>query len=159
MSTLPSTSLEYYLGLDYPTELTHESDDGGYWAAEIIDLPGCVSHGDTPDEAVANLNEAKRLWIEDHLANGYDVPEPAAARGFSGRILLRLPQSVHYRLSREATREGVSMNSHLVRLLAEASVSRAALNALTESVNEHRSRIVALEHQLGERAPVASAAD
>ena len=152
-------SLEYYLGLDYPVELTHEPDDGGYWAAEIIDLPGCVSHGDTPEEAIENLNEAKRLWIEDHLANGYAVPEPVEARGFSGRVLLRLPQSVHYRLSRDAAREGVSLNSHLVRLLVEASVARTALDALNESVKEHRTRIVALENRLGEREPVTAGAD
>ena len=156
---MSSKSLEYYLGLDYPVELTHESDDGGYWAAEIIDLPGCVSHGDTPEEAIENLNEAKRLWIEDHLANGYDVPEPADARGFSGRVLLRLPQSVHYRLSRDAAREGVSLNSHLVGLLVEASVTRAALDALNEHVEEHRTRIVALENRLGEREPITTGAD
>jgi predicted RNase H-like HicB family nuclease len=155
-----SKSLEYYLGLDYPMELTHESDDGGsYWAAEIIDLPGCVSHGDTADEAVENLNQAKQLWIEDHLANGYMVPEPVEARGFSGRVLLRLPKSVHYRLSRDAAREGVSLNSHLVRLLVEASVTRAALDTLTVSVEEHRTRIVALENRLGEREPVTASAD
>ena len=140
-------------------ELAHESDDGGYWAAEIIDLPGCVSHGDTPEEAIENLNEAKRLWIEDHLANGYDVPEPTDAKGFSGRVLLRLPKSVHYRLSRDAAREGVSLNSHLVKLLVEASVARAALDALSESVEEHRTRIVALESRLGEREPVTAGAD
>ncbi len=141
-------------------ELTHESDDSrSYWAAEIIDLPGCVSHGDTPEEAIENLNEAKKLWIEDHLANGYTVPEPVEARGFSGRVLLRLPQSVHYRLSRDAAREAVSLNSHLVRLLVEASVTRAALDALNESVEEHRTRIVALENRLGEREPVTAGAD
>lgn len=140
-------------------ELTYESDDGGYWAAEVIDLPGCVSHGDTADEAVENLNEAKRLWIEDHLANGYAVPEPVDAQGFGGRVLLRLPKSVHHRLSREAAREGVSLNSHLVRLLVEASVTRAALDALTMSVEEHRTRIVALENQLGEREPITAGAD
>ena len=156
---MSSKSLEYYLGLDYPVELTHESDDGGYWATEIIDLPGCVSHGDTPEEAIENLNEAKRLWIEDHLANGYDVPEPADARGFSGRVLLRLPKSVHYRLSRDAAREGISLNSHLVRLLVEASATRAALDALSESVEEHRTRIVALENRLGEREPITAGAD
>ena len=156
---MSSKSLEYYLGLDYPMELTYESDDGGYWAAEVIDLPGCVSHGDTADEAVENLNEAKRLWIEDHLANGYAVPEPVDAQGFGGRVLLRLPKSVHHRLSREAAREGVSLNSHLVRLLVEASVTRAALDALTMSVEEHRTRIVALENQLGEREPITAGAD
>ena len=156
---MSSKSLEYYLGLDYPVELTHESDDGGYWATEIIDLPGCVSHGDTPEEAIENLNEAKRLWIEDHLANGYDVPEPVDARGFSGRVLLRLPKSVHYRLSRDAAREGVSLNSHLVKLLVEASATRAALDALNESVEEHRTRIVALENRMGEREPITAGAD
>lgn len=37
--------------------ITHKADEGGYWA-EVIDLPGCVSQGETPEELLENIREA-----------------------------------------------------------------------------------------------------
>jgi|GEM_PF-1076121 len=39
-------------------------------------LPGCVSHGDTPEEAKADWEDAKLLYIETLIANGQQVPLP-----------------------------------------------------------------------------------
>jgi predicted RNase H-like HicB family nuclease len=39
-----------------------ESDEG--WAVSCPDLPGCHSQGTTRDEALANIREAIRLWLE-----------------------------------------------------------------------------------------------
>ena len=41
----------------------------------MIELPGCASHGDTPDQALENLEDAKRLYIESMIEDGI---EPAA---------------------------------------------------------------------------------
>jgi predicted RNase H-like HicB family nuclease len=41
----------------------HATENGGYWA-EIPALPGCVSHGETFDEALANIREAAEGWLE-----------------------------------------------------------------------------------------------
>jgi predicted RNase H-like HicB family nuclease len=41
----------------------HAAEEGGYWA-EVPGLPGCVSEGDTFDEAVANIREAAEGWLE-----------------------------------------------------------------------------------------------
>jgi predicted RNase H-like HicB family nuclease/predicted RNA binding protein YcfA (HicA-like mRNA interferase family) len=38
------------------------SEDGGY-VAELGELPGCMTHGDTRAEAIANLEEAKACWL------------------------------------------------------------------------------------------------
>jgi len=40
------------------------------------DLPGCMSDGDTPQEAIENLAEARGLYIESLLEDGLPVPEP-----------------------------------------------------------------------------------
>lgn len=40
------------------------------------ELKGCVSQGDTPDEAIANLREARVDFIYFLLEDGLDVPEP-----------------------------------------------------------------------------------
>ncbi len=53
-------------------------EDGGY-AVEVPSLPGCISQGDTIDEALANIKEAIELHIADMLANNEEVPEDFAA--------------------------------------------------------------------------------
>ena len=74
--------LEYYLNLSYPVQISRQSDDDDeYWFAEIPQLPGCMSDGPNPDEALKNLEDAKRLWIETHIEDGYEVPEPDSPSG------------------------------------------------------------------------------
>lgn len=43
--------------------LLHPAEEGGYWA-EVPALPGCVSEGDSFDEALANIREAAEGWLE-----------------------------------------------------------------------------------------------
>lgn len=38
-------------------------------------LQGCYSQGDTYEEALANINDAIRLHIEDRVADGEEIPE------------------------------------------------------------------------------------
>ena len=49
--------------------------EDGYWVAECPSLPGCVSQGETKEEAVANIREAIDGWIEAAEAHGLPVPE------------------------------------------------------------------------------------
>ena len=51
-------------------------DEGGGFAATVPDLPGCMSDGDTPEEALANVHDAIAAWIEAARDMGRDVPEP-----------------------------------------------------------------------------------
>ena len=53
--------INFYMNLDYPYEVSPE-EDGGYHA-EIPLLPGCIAHGETPEEALQYLNVAKCDWI------------------------------------------------------------------------------------------------
>ena len=50
--------------------------DGGGWFAEIPELPGCCSDGETPEEAARNIQGAQRCWIEVQIKRGKAVPEP-----------------------------------------------------------------------------------
>ncbi len=68
-------TLDYYLKLDYPITLYPDSEEGGY-VAEIKDLPGCLTQGDTLEEVVANINEARELWIETVYEAGREIPLP-----------------------------------------------------------------------------------
>ena len=115
----PHKDLAYYLNLPYPVQLSHQSeDDDEYWLAEILELSGCMADGSSPDEALESLEEAKQLWIETQIEDGYEVPEPTQAHDYSGKFLVRIPKSLHHRLVIQAKREGVSMNQYVTSLLS-----------------------------------------
>ena len=71
--TKPNT-LEEYLNLSYAITLYPEPD-GGY-TVMIVDLVGCLSQGDTLEEAVANIQEAKHAWLETAWECGDNIPLP-----------------------------------------------------------------------------------
>lgn len=52
------------------------AEDGGGFAATVPDLPGCMSDGETPHEALANVEDAIRTWIEAANDLGHRIPEP-----------------------------------------------------------------------------------
>ena len=118
-------SVAYYMGLPYMIIL--RPDDEGDVVAKIEELPGCSSHGRNPTEALENLIEAQRLWIEDCLDAGQSVPEPTPEEVLpSGKWLQRVPRSLHQKLIRLARREGVSLNQLVTSIVAEAAGEREA---------------------------------
>jgi predicted RNase H-like HicB family nuclease len=56
------------------TVILEREADGGYVASVPL-LPGCISQGDTREEALANIREAIELYLEDCRAEGDPVPE------------------------------------------------------------------------------------
>lgn len=109
-------TVEEYLKLDYRASVYKDED--GDFVVEVNDLPGCVTHGATVTEAFENLEEAKRVWMESRLAGGLEIPRPKNREEYSGRVLLRMPRSLHRALSNQAQQEGVSLNQHIVSLLS-----------------------------------------
>jgi predicted RNase H-like HicB family nuclease len=49
--------------------------EDGYWVAECLSLPGCISQGETKEEAVANIKEAIQAYIASLIDDGLPVPE------------------------------------------------------------------------------------
>jgi predicted RNase H-like HicB family nuclease len=67
--------------LTYPVVITPLSlEDGGGFAATVPDLPGCMSDGDTPEEALHNVLDAIDSWIEMAEELGHSIPEPSMRR-------------------------------------------------------------------------------
>jgi predicted RNase H-like HicB family nuclease len=58
------------------TVILEKEPDGGYVAMVPV-LPGCVSQGDSREEALRNIQEAAELYIEDCTAGGDPVPQEA----------------------------------------------------------------------------------
>lgn len=52
------------------------SEDDGLWIADVPDLKYCSSHGDTPEEAIANIQDAIEGWIETASETGLEIPKP-----------------------------------------------------------------------------------
>ena len=53
-------------------------EDGGGFVATVPALPGCMSDGDTPEEALANAYDAIEEWIDAAEKMGREVPGPRA---------------------------------------------------------------------------------
>ncbi len=60
----------------YHRLITGEPQEG--YLGEVLELPGCVTAGETPEEALRNLDEAMVVWIESALVHGDRIPEPAS---------------------------------------------------------------------------------
>ena len=112
-------TLQDYLDLPYRFEITHDVDEDGNagWVAEVEELPGCLSQGRTPEEAVEHVRSAMRDWIGVALEDGVQIPEPRAAAEFSGHFVVRVPTSLHADLVRGAGQERVSLNQFVVSAL------------------------------------------
>jgi antitoxin HicB len=64
--------------LEYPVRIERLADaDGGGYLATVPDLPGCMSDGDTPEEALKNVQEAIESWIEAAKEWNEDIPKPS----------------------------------------------------------------------------------
>lgn len=112
--------LEYYLKLPYNVILEKWDDESGqYWVARVVELPHCMIHGDTAEEAVKEIEEVKRDWIKSNLEDGLPIPEPVS-RKYSGQIKLRMPPSLHQVLAYRSEVEKVSLNQYMVATLARA---------------------------------------
>ena len=54
--------------------LIPDEEAGGYTVI-VPSLPGCISEGDTLEEALANIKEAIELHVESMIAHSQEVPE------------------------------------------------------------------------------------
>ena len=67
--------IEYFMNLSYQILLVYDQEDD-YWIARIPDLPGCMSGGADPNEAVDNIKDAQYSWIDVCIERGPEVPTP-----------------------------------------------------------------------------------
>lgn len=133
--------IEEYLELPYTLVVVHDVDEEGNagWVAEVEELPGCVSQGTSPEEAVERVREAMRDWIAVALEDGVEIPEPHGDIDYSGRFLVRVPASLHADLARSADREGVSLNQFVTSALAGAVGWRSGVRRSTGASRSRRS--------------------
>ncbi len=106
-----------YLGAPYVRMLIPNTEEGGY-LAEVLELPGCISEGDTPEDAYRNLDDAMAGWIGASLDSNRPIPEPVGAKEYSGNFPLRISTDLHRAAALRAIQEGVSLNQWIARAIA-----------------------------------------
>jgi len=122
------SDLQKYLDLPYTIVLRRDAE--GDFVARVEELPGCSAHGKTREDALANLDEAKSLWISDCLESGDPVPVPEVDESLpSGKWLQRVPRGLHRKLQLLARKENTSFNQLVTSMLAEAVGQRSAVQA------------------------------
>jgi antitoxin HicB len=113
--------IAYYLAQPYRISVTHRDDGSAYpWVAAVEELAGCEAGGTSAEEAVSRIPQALADWVAGAHAAGREIPEPREARQYSGKLLVRMPQSLHGELARAAEREQVSLNAYINAVVAAA---------------------------------------
>jgi antitoxin HicB len=103
--------IEAVLERPYTIEFVYgETADEGV-VAQVAEWPGCMTAGATREETIAHLDNAMHDWAEARLRAKLDIPEPMAT--YSGKVLLRMPRSVHRAAEQRARQEGTSLNAWL----------------------------------------------
>jgi predicted RNase H-like HicB family nuclease len=120
-----------YLQAPYSRVVIPDQETGTY-TARILEFPGCVTQGDSLVEAYERLESAAEAWIGAALDMGQDIPAPAEEQSFSGRILVRLPRTLHRRAAELAEGDSTSLNQFIVAALAERVGAKSILAALTD---------------------------
>src|ERR1039458_728534 len=112
---------------DYPfTVRPLATEDGGGYLIEFPDVPGCISDGETPEEAITNGRDALKSVLLTMKEFGDAIPQPRSLSAASGQWRQRVPRSLHSRLVTRAEQEGVSLNTLVTAMIAEGLGKRKA---------------------------------
>ena len=105
---------------NYPHTLVFEDDR---WWITFPDLPGCMADGETETDAIAQGRSAFAYWMHSCIQDGHTPPTPQPITTpppmGTGKLLARLPKSLHGRLAATAKREGVSINQLITAFIAQ----------------------------------------
>lgn len=121
--------------------IIHKDPDSCY-GVSFPDFPGCITAGDTPDEARAMAAEALAFHIEDFATHGEVMPEPStleqvmqdpnnrdgmailvdlpSAAPKSVRINITMPEDVLEEIDKHAKAQGLSRSAYLARAAKRA---------------------------------------
>ena len=126
--------VEYYLELTYPITL-YQAEEGGY-VAEIEDLPGCLTEGETLEEVSQRIEDARKSWIQAAYEDGVEIPPPRTDEEYSGKFMVRIPKYLHRRLAEKAKREGVSLNQYVENILSAGIATQSVLDEIKTGLDE-----------------------
>lgn len=93
-------------------------DDEVVFEARVRELPDLTEYADTAEEAYALALDAIATTAAVLAERGRPMPMPLEpTEGWSGRVTLRVPRSLHRALADAAATEGCSLNQHIINVL------------------------------------------
>ncbi len=102
------------------------AEEGTGYLIEFPDVPLCMSDGATVEEAIVNGRDALKYCLLTMKEFGDPTPKPGSSAVASGQFRLRVPKTVHARLTNRAEQEGVSLNTLVMAMIAEGLGKRKA---------------------------------
>lgn len=106
------------------------SDEDGCYIAFVPEIEGLSAFGETPAEAIEELEVAKELLLSSLAEKGVKLPQPDKISNYSGQVRLRMLRSLHMKLAEAARRDKVSLNTFMVALLSEKNESHSWQKAM-----------------------------
>ncbi len=115
---------------DYPfTVRPLAKEEGGGYLIEFPDLPGCISDGETPEDAIRNGQDALSSYLLTLKDFGKPVPRPGTTSAPSGQWRQRVPKNLHSQLTARAKAVGVSLDTLVTAMIAEGLGKRETVRA------------------------------
>jgi predicted RNase H-like HicB family nuclease len=111
------------------------SNEDNCYVALVPEFPNLSAFGETAGEAIKEAEIALKGFIDIYEEEGLDLPDPKVLLSNSGQTRIRMPKDLHGALSKEAERQGVSLNNYMVYLLSERNVSARVEERLTHIEN------------------------
>jgi predicted RNase H-like HicB family nuclease len=106
----------------------------GTFTALISEFPGCIAQGASLEEAYTKLEAVAVSWIQAALDLGQTIPSPASEATYSGKVLLRLPKSLHKQTTQMAEIDGCSLNQYIVAAIAQKVGQTVATREISKSI-------------------------
>jgi predicted RNase H-like HicB family nuclease len=124
--------------VDRYTYLVTWLEDEEEYVGRCKEFPLMTAFGETQEEAISEIKELIATTLEILEEDGDEIPKPISEKNYSGKILLRLPRSLHKKVFEQAENDGVSVNTFLNIIIAEnvyQSRINSTLNSLDVTVN------------------------
>jgi len=93
----------------YTYRVTWSEEDGEY-VGLCTEFPSLSWLAQSPEEALNGIRHVVAEVVMDLKVNAESIPEPIALKQYSGKVLVRIPPSLHRRLALEAAEAGISLN-------------------------------------------------
>jgi len=106
----------------------------GRYLAEVLELPGCITDGRTPEEAYSNLKEAMSGYLSSLVDRDMPVPEAIGLKEMSGNIPLRISSELHRMAALRAKQEGISLNQWIGKAIAMQATGESLAERIAESL-------------------------
>ena len=95
-------------------------DDDGEYLAHFVEMPNVSAFGESPEQALHELETAWEAVKESYQMHGEPVPVAPSRKDYSGQFNVRIDRRLHRALAMEAAKAGVSLNAIVSQKLAKS---------------------------------------